>query len=197
MTTNNALNNSSSPFTVSAGSVTITDLASSADSGVLIIDDTGVVDEVETGADGTIFVGTATTPKFLAVGVAGQVLSTQGAGFDAQWVANGITWTSKTVGTYDFLPSNGYIAAAANSITATLPLTASVGDVYSIVGEVGSVWTVAQNANQYIGIGSKVTTTGVGGSIASTANGDSLTIICTVPDIGFRVISMIGNLTVV
>ena len=75
-------------LTVSAGTTTLTALASTAATGVLTVSDTGVLAEVETGAAGTILVGTAGSPKFLAAGNAGQILASQGAAVDPHWIDN-------------------------------------------------------------------------------------------------------------
>ena len=95
MSTNNVLNNTSPSLTVNggltvtAGTTTLTPLASTAATGVVTINNAGVLAEVETGGSGTIFVGTATNPKFLAAGTPGYLLTSQGAGFDPQWFPSG------------------------------------------------------------------------------------------------------------
>jgi hypothetical protein len=95
MATNNVLNNASAPFTVttggltvSTGSTTLTPIASSAATGVVTVSNAGILAEVGTGAAGTVFVGTATSPKFLAAGTSGYVLQTNGASADPTWVVN-------------------------------------------------------------------------------------------------------------
>jgi hypothetical protein len=95
MATNNALDNASAPFTVtsggltvSTGSITLTPLSSTPASGIITISNAGILGEVDTGAAGTILVGTAASPKFLAAGTSTYVLQTNGAGSDPTWVVN-------------------------------------------------------------------------------------------------------------
>ena len=83
-----------------------------------------------------------------------------------------------------------------STITATLPVTAAVGSVISIVGEGAGKWTIAQNAGQNIRFGDQTTTTGVGGSLAAILQHDCVDLVCTVADTSFVVRSSVGNLTV-
>jgi hypothetical protein len=143
--TNNALENSTSSFT-------ITSLIPAFTSGVITIDNTGLLTEVDTGGAGTLFVGSSTIPKFLAVGSAGQILKSQGAGFDATWsnasgVSLGTTQYSVQVGgaagVISSLASNGSTGqiltsggASANPgwTTSTFPSTVATGDILSATG---------------------------------------------------------------
>ncbi len=78
-----------------------------------------------------------------------------------------------------------------------MPVTAAFGSEFQIVGTTAAGWRIAQNASQSIGFGSVSTTAGVGGSLSSTALGDTVHILCTVANTGFRVLDAVGNLTVV
>lgn len=74
-----------------------------------------------------------------------------------------------------------YIANNASGVTFTLPATAPVGSILRIMGMAVGSWTIAQNAGQSITISSSsVSTTGVAGSVTSSGNRDSLTLICVV-----------------
>ena len=88
MTKVNSLNNDTSTLTVdsylhvtaggltvTAGATTLTPLASTAATGVITVTNAGVLAEVETGVAGTVFVGTSTSPKFLAGGTTGQMFT--------------------------------------------------------------------------------------------------------------------------
>ena len=57
-------------------------------------------------------------------------------------------------------------------------------------------WTLAQNALQTIKMGNDDTTVGIGGSLASSGNGDTVHIICSVANTNFVVISSMGNINV-
>jgi len=106
-------------------------------------------------------------------------------------------WVEVTATTQAVAINTGYIANNADPVVLTLPATAAVGSVVRVVGKGAGGWIVAQRANQYIQMGSSLSTTGVGGSVASSAQFDCVELLCTVADVGFTVISSMGNLTVV
>jgi hypothetical protein len=113
-----------------------------------------------------------------------------GGGSVSSWVD--VTGTSQTIA-----PNTGYIADNAALCTLTLPTTAAQGTVFRIAGNGAGGWLLAQNASQSVKFGNTVTTAGVGGSLASTDPGDSLECLCVVANTTWRVISSVGNLTVV
>lgn len=65
-------------------------------------------------------------------------------------------------------------------VTLTLPAASSVGDRVSVVGQSANGWIIAQAAGQQIQISPSSTTLGVGGSLASTHQYDSINLICIV-----------------
>lgn len=79
-----------------------------------------------------------------------------------------------------------------------MPATAVQFSQFKIVGVQGA-WTLAQAANQQIKIGNTATTVGVGGSLASANAGDCIECIAVVGGAStiWRVVSMVGNITVV
>jgi hypothetical protein len=89
-------------------------------------------------------------------------------------------WTDVTGATQAMVANNGYIANRSSIITFTLPTTAAFGSYQSVIGKGAGLFTIAQNAGQSINIGSVTSTIGTGGSISSTDQFDSLTLICTV-----------------
>jgi len=92
--------------------------------------------------------------------------------------------------------NNGYISDGAGRVTLTLPPVAMIGDTIRVTN-LGNGFTIAQNGGQQIIAGNDSTTIGVGGSLASTALGDSLEMVCVFPNITFMVQHSIGNITVV
>lgn len=76
--------------------------------------------------------------------------------------------------------NNGYTSNNAGLVTLTLPATAAIGSFIYVNGLGAGGWKIAQNAGQLIHLGSAVTTTGVGGSLASTNAFDSITLVCVV-----------------
>ena len=109
--------------------------------------------------------------------------------------SGGITWTSPS-SSESMVSSNGYFTRGLSQVVMTLPITASAGDTFIISNTSAAGFMIAQNSGQYINYGNLTTTTGTGGNITSTAIGDTLTIVCSVPNTGFQVVSAIGELNV-
>lgn len=111
----------------------------------------------------------------------------------------GFSWNSVASSTQAISPNAGYIMNNGSSlVTLTLPVTAPFGSLIGIQGASSGGWAVAQNSGQTINIGSVASTTGTGGSIASTNAHDSLLLVCTVANTNFACLgSPQGNITIV
>lgn len=107
------------------------------------------------------------------------------------------TWTTVTGTSQTLAVNNGYVLNNAGLVTGTLPATASVGDRIEITGLGAGGWLIAQNASQIVHLGNLTTTTGVSGSLASTNQYDSITLICIVTNTTWTVRGPVGNITVV
>jgi hypothetical protein len=108
----------------------------------------------------------------------------------ASWVE--VTGTAQTAAI-----DTGYILNNVALVTLTLPTTAAVGDVVAVVGKGAGGWKVAQNASQVINFVDLATTTGTGGSLASTQRYDCVELVCIVANTTWVVRSSEGNITVV
>lgn len=93
--------------------------------------------------------------------------------------------------------NRGYIADSSSLVTFTLPTTATPGDVVAVVNRGSGGWIIAQNASQSIRVIGVTTTTGTGGSLASTNRGDVVYLVCETADVGFKALWVMGNLTYV
>lgn len=110
----------------------------------------------------------------------------------------GFTWTDVTGTTQSAAVNNGYFADNAGQVTVTLPATAAIGDMVWVVGKGSGGWKVAQNSGQTIHFGSLNTTTGAGGSLASTNQYDAVLLVCSVTNTDWTVPGVSqGNITVV
>ena len=156
-------------------------------------------------AKGVVLVGTGAGPFTpLTVGTENFVLtadSSQPSG--VKWAASsggsgGVSsWVDVTGTSQAIAVNTGYIADNASLCTLTLPATAAQGTVFRIAGNGAGGWLLAQNASQTVKFGNVATTAGVGGSLASTDAGDALECLCVVANNTWRVLSAVGNLTVV
>ena len=108
------------------------------------------------------------------------------------------TWNTVTSATNpnSLIAENGYIATGSSPVIFVLPAAASVGDIFFIVGY-SNLWQLTQNAGQTIYFGSRITTTGVNGSMAATMIKDTIEILCVTANAEFQIINSIGNITVI
>ena len=89
----------------------------------------------------------------------------------------GIGWTNVTTSTFSLVADNGYVADKSTLVTFTLPVTAAFGTFIYIQGLGSGGWQVNLNTGQQIAVGSAITTVTTG-SIASTNQYDSITLLC-------------------
>jgi hypothetical protein len=110
----------------------------------------------------------------------------------------GLTWTVVTGSSQTAAVNNGYIANNAGLVTVTLPAASTVGSVVAVTGINNSTgWKVGQNAGNQIFFGTSSTTSGTGGSLASTNTYDTVYLLCVTTNANWIVTSSIGNITVV
>lgn len=142
--------------------------------------------------------GTATITN-VAPSTAGFVLTSNGAAADPSFqhiTGQGLTWQNISA-SQTLAVNNGYQCTGGAALSLLLPATSAIGDIIEITLDGSTSWTVTQAAGQAIRLGSNVTTGGAGGSLASTAQGDTIRIVCSVANLRWNVISMIGNITIV
>jgi hypothetical protein len=159
----------------------------------------GKLGEIGPLTDGQLVVGSTGVAPVAATLTAGIGIGiTNAAGsitIDA--TSGGFTWNEVTGTSQAMSVDNGYIANNAALVTLTLPATAAIGDTIQLTGKGAGGWKVAQNAGQTIYFGNQSTTTGVGGSLASTNQRDTIEFVCVTANNDWNVIDSIGNITVV
>jgi len=116
--------------------------------------------------------------------------------FDSSFLGGVLNWA--TIGASGALAVNtGRICTGGAALSFSLPVTSAVGDVIRLTLDGSTSWTITQAANQQIRMGNKETTLGVGGSLASTAQGDCVEMVCVTANLRWLVVSSMGNITVV
>jgi hypothetical protein len=141
---------------------------------------------------------TGLTPVLATISAGAGIGITNGAGtITVAVTGGGTTWTDVSGLTQAIAVNNSYTANNAGLVTLTLPAASAYGSVVEISGKGAGGWLIAQNAGNMIIFGSSSSTPGIGGSIASTGQFDTVRLVCTVVDAVWTVTSCVGNLTIV
>lgn len=181
---------SASTLLYSNGANAVTGLAT-ANSATLVTNSSGVPAWTASMTNGQVLIGSTgatPTPATLTAGT-GVSIGVGAASITINTTGGGLSWTVVTGTSQAMAVNNGYVSNNAGVVTMTLPSTAAVGSLFSVAGLGAGGWLIAQNASQLIHLGSSVTTTGTGGSLASTNRYDSITILCVVANTEFIVLN--------
>lgn len=195
MATNNAIN-APLPLSPTQGG---SGLASPTAHGILVAEGASNFNPIVL-TNGQLLIGSTGLDPVAAALTAGTNISITNGSGSISIAASGpgsFVWTAITSTSQTMVSNNGYIANAGTLLTFTLPATAAVGDLFEVGGLGAGGWKIAQNASQLIHFGNVTTTTGTGGSLASTNQYDSLRFICVVTNTTFLVLSSMGNITYV
>jgi len=108
------------------------------------------------------------------------------------------TWNTTSANVANMSVNNGYFAVSpGGALTLGLPATSVLGDVVRVSLKGATSWQITQAAGQQVQIGSATTTLGAGGSLTSSAQGDSIELVCLTANTIWVVQSLVGNITVV
>lgn len=168
-----------------------------ANNGSLVTSNTGVP-SIQTLTAGQILIGTTSAAPTAATLTAGTGISISSASGSitisaTAFVSNWVNQTSSTT----MVVNTSYIANSGSLVTLTLPTTCAQGTEFAVAGLGAGGWKVGQAASQFINFGNVVTTTGTGGSLASSNQYDVVYLVCTVANTQFSVLGSVGNLTYV
>lgn len=106
---------------------------------------------------------------------------------------SGFTWN--VIGANQTLDvNNGYFCTSGATLALLLPPVSALGDTIEITIDGSAGFTVTQGAGQTIKFGNQITTAGVGGSISTTGQGDTIRIVCQTANLSWNVLSSMGNL---
>lgn len=109
--------------------------------------------------------------------------------------ANYFTW-AVTITDQTLSPNMGFFANSNATLEFSLPTNAAVGDTYEVIAMGSGGFLITQSAGQSVVVGNQLTTSGAGGSIASTSSGDWIKIVCDVAGTSFFATVEQGNLIV-
>ncbi len=149
--------------------------------------------------NGQLLIGSTGQPAVAATLTAGTGIAIANAAgsITVSTTTGGFTWS--VIGASQGLAvENGYFCTSGAALSLALPAVSAVGDTIQVVLDGSTSWTITQpNAGTQIRIGNTQTTLGVGGSIASTAQGDSIELVCETANARWVAVDWVGNLTVV
>ena len=91
---------------------------------------------------------------------------------------------------------NGYFTNNGSLVTVTLPATSAVGDQVRVEGQGAGGWSIVYTTSQGIIFGNQASTITTG-NIASTNQYDGVHLICMTANTLWKVVSAVGNITVV
>lgn len=151
-------------------------------------------------ADGQLIIGRAGLPPTVATLTAGAGISiTNGAGtitIANAGAAPSWNFISASLTPLTMLPDNGYVCVSTGvpaAIVLPLPAVSAQGQEIDVYLDGAISWQITQGAGQSILYGNTNTTGGVGGSVTSTSQGDSIRLLCVVTNLRWVVLSGCGN----
>lgn len=131
------------------------------------------------------------------VGAGGITTSGAGSTVTISGVGTGMTWNVQSANT-TLAVNNGYFAVSpGGALMFALPAASILGDMIIVTLDGATSFQITQAAGQQIRLGNVTTTAGVGGSLTTTQQGDTLTLVCKTANLAWSVISVEGNFTVV
>ena len=154
------------------------------------------------GGGSTTFVentGSATPAAGIINVLGGAGITTSGSGntITISATTGAETWQTITA-SQTLVVEHGYICISpGGALALLLPAVSVLGDIIEITLDGATSFSVTQGAGQSVRLGNVATTAGVGGSITTTQQGDSLRMVCQTANLRWNIVSSIGNLTVV
>jgi len=111
---------------------------------------------------------------------------------------SGLTWNEVSASVTNMVSDNGYLCVSpGGALTLGLPATSAQGDVIAVRLSGATSWRITQAAGQQIFVGSLNSTSGAGGSVSSTTQGNFIQLVCRTANLAWDCIGIIGNLTIV
>ncbi len=149
--------------------------------------------------DGQLLIGSTAAPHIKVATLTagpGVAISNGGGTIQISSIAMASSWTA-IAASQTLAVNNGYICTGGAALSLALPVVSAVGAVIEVVLDGSASWTITQGAGQQIRYAAAQTTSGAGGSLTSTQQGDSIRIVCSVANLKWNVIASEGNPTIV
>jgi len=165
--------------------------------GVIVGDASNAIKSVSVMTNGQLLIGSTGADPVPASITPGTGISISGGAGTLTVAVNGggLGWQNQTTN-ITLVVNQGYFVTS-GALSLLLPATSSQGDQIKVALRGGTSWTITQAAGQSIMFVSSTTTVGVGGSLASTAQGDFVTLRCHTANTGWIVEASMGNISVV
>jgi hypothetical protein len=147
---------------------------------------------------GQLIIGTDNThdPATATLTAGANVTITNGSGTITIASTGGVTWQTITA-SQTLAVNNGYICISpGGALSLALPTTAAVGSIIEVTLDGATSFVITQSAGQQIRIGASQTTSGATGTLTTTAQGNTLRLVCSVANLKFNVLSSMGNFIV-
>lgn len=165
-------------------------------SGILKVADSILPDDVPTSFLTNFGTAVPIGNQLEILGAAGTVTSAVGNVITVTVSGSGMTWNRITA-SQTLVINNGYFCVGGGDLVLLLPAVSTLGDTIEVYLDGSTSFQITQNAGQSIKLGNQVTTSGVGGSITTTQQGDSLRLVCDTINLRWTITSMMGNTTFV
>jgi len=108
----------------------------------------------------------------------------------------GLTWNNISA-SQTMSVNNGYFCSGGGAIVLLLPPVSAFGDTIEIVIDGSASVQLTQGAGQTIKLANAITSAGVGGSLTSTQQGDSIRLLCKTANLAWTALSADGSWTIV
>jgi hypothetical protein len=180
-----------------ASSANAVSTINAANSATLYTNTSGVPALTGSMTNGQLLIGSTSANPVLGTITASTGISvTNGAGSItiASTGVGSLVWNDVSGTTQSAAVNQGYIISNSSQTTVTLPATAAEGSVFAVQGKGTAGWILQMNTGQTCHLGSTATTSA--GSLTSTNQWDSVTIVCVTANTTFAVTSVVGNITV-
>lgn len=166
--------------------------------GILLGNGAGDINATAEPSNGQLLIGkTGDFPQLAGLTPGAGISIGSGAGTItvSAW-GGGLSWTTKGAST-PLVNNNAFICNAGAALSFSLPAVSGVGDIVALTLDGSTSWAITQAAGQQIRFGNVETTAGAGGSLTSTAQGDTVYLLCVTANTRWTAVHRDGDITVV